>query len=218
MAVSAHHPYWPMFDLRVRTPRLLLRLPDDGELIDLARLVEAGIHSPDYMPFTIPWTDHRPPELGRKFMQWHWRARARWSPRSWQLHLVAFEDGRLVGAQDLEADDFGVLRTVSGGVWVARADQGRGLAREMREAVLHLAFAGLGARASVATTFDDNTAAMALVRGLGYADNGTEPAVRRGQPGRCQRFQLDRAGWERIRRDDIAIECLDPCLPLLGAT
>jgi RimJ/RimL family protein N-acetyltransferase len=216
MAISAH-PYWPVFDLRVCTPRLELRVPDDQELIALARLVESGIHPPDYQPFTVPFTDHKPPDLGRKFMQWHWRARARWSPRSWELHFVAFEDGQMVGAQDLEADDFGVLRTVSGGVWVGRDYQGRGLAKEMRQAVLQLAFAGLGARAARATTFDDNQASQAVLRRLGYAPNGADPWVRRGAPARALRFELDRAGWERIRRDDIAIEGLEPCLPLLGA-
>jgi RimJ/RimL family protein N-acetyltransferase len=214
---ASHNPYWPILDLRVRTPRLELRLPDDDDLIAMARLVEAGIHSPDYMPFLIPWTDQRPPELGRRFMQLHWRARSRWSPRSWQLHFVALEGGEVVGAQDLEADDFGVVKTVAGGVWVGRSHQGRGLAREMREAVLHLAFAGLGARAAGAMTFDDNRAMLAVLRGLGYVANGSDPAVRRGAPGRCLRFQLDRAVWERIRRDDIAIEGLEPCLPLLGA-
>lgn len=217
MAVS-HNPYWPILDLRVRTPRLELCLPGDDALIALARLVESGIHPPDYMPFTVPWTDRPSPELGQRFIQWHWRARAGWSPRSWQLRFVALEEGRLVGEQDLEADDFGVLRTVTGGVWVGGAHQRRGLAREMREAVLHLAFAGLGARAAGAMTFDDNKAALALLRGLAYVENGSEPAVRRGAPGRFLRFQLDRAGWERIRRDDIAIEGLEPCLSLLGAT
>jgi RimJ/RimL family protein N-acetyltransferase len=215
---ASHNPYWPLLDLRVRTPRLELRLPGDAELIDLARLVESGIHSPDYMPFVIPWTDHQPPELGRRFMQYHWRARARWSPRSWQLHFVAIEGDRMVGAQDLEADDFGLLRTVSGGAWVGRPYQGRGLAREMRAAVLHLAFAGLAADAALAMTFDDNRAALSLLRGVGYVANGSDTVARRGAPGRLLRFQLDRAGWERVRRDDIAIEGLEPCLPLLGAT
>lgn len=217
MAVS-DNPYWPILDLRVSTPRLELRLPDDNELIALARLVEAEIDLPDYMPFATSWNDARPPELGRKFMQWHWRTRARWSPRSWELHFVALEGGRMVGGQDLEADDFSVLRTVRGGVWVGRSSRGRGLAREMREAVLHLAFAGLGAHAARAMTFDDNRAVLAVLSGLGYVANGSDPGVRRGAPGRYLRFQLDRAGWERIRRDDIAIEGLEPCLPLLGAT
>jgi|SRR5215472_2789114 len=214
---ASHNPYWPLFDLRVRTPRLELRLPTDDDLIELAGLVESGIHEPNYMPFVVPWTDHPPPELGRKFLQWHWRARAGWGPRRWELHFVALEGGRMVGAQDLEASDFRLLRTVSGGVWVGRPHQRRGLGREMREAVLHLAFAGLGACAAGATTFDDNQASIALLRGLGYADNGREPAVRRGAPGQTLRLRLDRAGWERIRRDDIAIEGLEPCLPLLGA-
>jgi RimJ/RimL family protein N-acetyltransferase len=215
---GCHNPYWPIVDLRVRTPRLELRIPDDDELIVLARLVESGIHSPDYMPFVVPWTDNRPPELGRKLMQLHWRARSRWSPRSWELHFVALEGGEMVGAQDLEADDFGVLRTVAGGVWVGRSHQRRGLGTEMREAVLHLAFAGLGARTARATTFDDNEASMGMFHKLGYTTNGSDPAVRRGAPARCLRFQLDRAGWERIRRDDITVEGLEPCLALLGAT
>jgi RimJ/RimL family protein N-acetyltransferase len=216
MAVS-HNPYWPIFGLRVRTPRLELRLPGDHELVAVARLVEAGIHARDYMPFAVPWTDFRPPELGRWYMQRHWRALARWSPKNWELHFVALEGDRVVGAQDLEAVDFGVLRTVAGGVWVGRDYQGRGLAGEMRHAVLHLAFAGLGAHASRAVTFDDNEAAIAMLRALGYVDNGWDPAARRGAPARSLRWELDRAGWERIRRDDIAIDGLEPCLPLLGA-
>ena len=31
------HPYWPLFDLVVRTPRLELRPPDDSMLVELAR-------------------------------------------------------------------------------------------------------------------------------------------------------------------------------------
>lgn len=217
MAVS-HNPYWPIFGLRVRTPRLELCLPGDEELIAAAQLVEAGMHPPDYMPFSVPWTGLPPPELGRWYMQRHWRALSRWSPKNWELHFVAIERGRVVGAQDLEAADFGVLRTVSGGVWVGRDYQRRGLATEIRHAVLHLAFAGLGARASRAVTFEDNEAPITMLRGLGYVDNGWDPASRKGAPARCLRWELDRAGWERIRRDDIAIDGLEPCLPLLGAT
>jgi hypothetical protein len=58
----------------------------------------------------------------------------------------------------------------------------------------------------------------AVLSRLGYVANGSDPGVRQGAPARYLRFQLDRAGWERIRREDIAIEGLDPCLPLLGAT
>ena len=34
----ARHPVWPLFDLRVRTPRLTLRVPGDGDLAGLVSL------------------------------------------------------------------------------------------------------------------------------------------------------------------------------------
>ncbi|HYU50364.1 MAG TPA: hypothetical protein VEO91_10615 [Candidatus Limnocylindria bacterium] len=38
------HPLWPLFDLRLRTERLELRLPDDDELARLCAIARAGIH------------------------------------------------------------------------------------------------------------------------------------------------------------------------------
>ena len=46
------HRYWPLFDLEVRTPRLVLRYLDDAtavELIDVA--LTDGVHDPSWMPF-----------------------------------------------------------------------------------------------------------------------------------------------------------------------
>lgn len=37
----------PLYGLRVRTPRLELRLPDDDELVELFTLAETGIHPPE---------------------------------------------------------------------------------------------------------------------------------------------------------------------------
>ena len=51
------HPYWPLFDLRVRTPRLELRYPSDDDLVALVDLARMGIHPPETMPFSTPWTD-----------------------------------------------------------------------------------------------------------------------------------------------------------------
>src|SRR5262245_1843445 len=41
------HPYWPLFDLEVRTPLVTLRYPDDALMIELATLIGKGIHDPD---------------------------------------------------------------------------------------------------------------------------------------------------------------------------
>ena len=43
--------------LRLRTPRLELRLADEAELCELFAVAQAGIHPPDEMPFAVAWTD-----------------------------------------------------------------------------------------------------------------------------------------------------------------
>jgi hypothetical protein len=40
------HPYWPLWDLVVRTPTVELRMPTDDDLVRLAQLAGAGIHDP----------------------------------------------------------------------------------------------------------------------------------------------------------------------------
>ena len=47
----------PLFGLRIRTPRLELRLPTESELNELYELAAAGIHPPGEMPFGVAWTD-----------------------------------------------------------------------------------------------------------------------------------------------------------------
>ncbi len=42
----------------------------------------------------------------------------------------------------------------------------------MREAMLHLAFAGLGAEEALSGAFEDNTASLATSRAIGYVENG----------------------------------------------
>ena len=82
----------PLFDVRLRTPRLELRLPTDGDLADLYRVAEAGIHPPEEMPFEIPWTDTLAEE---PFLAFHREARERWSPDRWAFNLATF-GGKIV--------------------------------------------------------------------------------------------------------------------------
>jgi RimJ/RimL family protein N-acetyltransferase len=210
------HPYWPLFDLRIRTPRLELRLPTDDDLVALASLASQGVHDPDTMPFTIPWTDQPSPELERSALQWWWRQRAEWTPQRWSYAAAVFVDGEPVGIQDLAGADFNNLRSVSTGSWLGRRFQGQGIGKEMRAAVLHLAFEGLGAVEAYSGAWHDNVASRAVSARLGYFDNGERIEARRGQPDRIVHFRLDRETWRRHRRSDIAIEHLDACLPLFG--
>jgi RimJ/RimL family protein N-acetyltransferase len=211
------HAYWPLFDLRIRTPRLELRLPTDDELLVVARLAAGGVHAAGFMPFTVPWTERPSPERERSLLQWHWRSRGACAPESWRLSFAVYEGERVIGTQDVSGQDFANVRTVVTGSWLGREHQGRGCGKEMRAAVLHFAFAGLDALIAQSSAFADNGPSIGVSRALGYVDDGEELAVRRGVPARHVRFRLERAEWERRRRDDIVLEGLEPCLELLGA-
>ena len=120
------HP-WPFFGLRITTPRLELRMPDDEDLAALFEAARAGIHAPDAMPFGVPWTDGiGDPEAPARFFAHHWAGRAAISPGAWALQLAAVVDGHVVGCQELAATDFAGSRSVRSGSWLTAAAQGRG--------------------------------------------------------------------------------------------
>jgi RimJ/RimL family protein N-acetyltransferase len=93
--------------------------------------------------------------------------------------------------------------------------QGRGLGFEFRQACLHLGFAGLDAHVATTGAWHDNAASLAVTAKLPYEPNGEDILVRRDRPDRLLRFRMTRERWESVRRDDITIEGLEPCLPLL---
>jgi RimJ/RimL family protein N-acetyltransferase len=205
---------WPLFDLRVRTPRLEIRLPTDPDLYRLNELVDLGVHEQSAMPFTIPWTDTPTPRRHRESLRFWWSARADWSPESWNFTGAVFVDGTPVGVQDLMAKNFARLRTVETASWLGRQHQGHGLGKEMRAAILHLAFEGLGAIRAISGAFHDNGASLATSKSLGYTGNGDRLMLRRERPDRILDLKLDRVTW--TRRDDIEIEGLEACLEMFG--
>ncbi|WP_326814408.1 GNAT family N-acetyltransferase [Streptomyces sp. NBC_01763] len=203
--------HWPLYGLRIRTPRLELRLPDLELLDDLSTVAADGVHAPDTMPFTVPWTDGPPAERGRGVYQHVLGTVANWSVRSWVLSLAVLHEGKVVGRQDLGAADFAVTGEVSTGSWLGLAHQGQGIGTEMRAAVLHLAFAGLGARTATSSAMTDNPRSLGVSRRLGYLPDGLEVAALRGAPVTLQRLRIDRDRWAEHRTVDVRIEGLDAC-------
>jgi RimJ/RimL family protein N-acetyltransferase len=208
--------HWPLFGLTVRTPWVTLRYPDDHDLIAVVELAARGIHPRDTMPFSIPWTDVEPPMLQRQSLQHLWGTRARWSADDWSLPMAVVVDDEIVGIQDLLAKDFATLRVTRTGSWLGRSHQGKGIGKEMRSAILHLAFAGLGAAFTESAAFLDNAASLGVSRHLGYEENGRELVARRDTPAWRIGLRLSRDRWETTRRDDIAINGLDACLEMFG--
>lgn len=208
---------WPIFGLRVRTPRLELRPPDEDLMVAIAALAAQGIHDPATMPFEVPWTDAPSAELPRDSLRFLWRCWGTLEPTSWRLPLAVLVDGRVVGVQDVAAEDFARRRTVSTGSWLGRAHQGQGVGKEMRAAVLHLAFAGLGARRAETGAWHDNAASLRVTEALGYRPNGDRLALRRDVVDRQLLFALDRATWEQRQRHEVELVGVDAAAPLLGA-
>jgi RimJ/RimL family protein N-acetyltransferase len=152
---------WPLFDLLVSTPRLSLRYVTDHLAGQLADLAPRGIHDAGSMPFSEPWTDVRPPELQRNAPRYFWRCRAEMTSEHWTLNLAAQDrDGTLFGVCTLNAERFPASGTATTGSWIGCQFQGQGLLREMRQAALHLIFAGLDGETATTPRMHDNTASL----------------------------------------------------------
>lgn len=204
------HPYWPMFDLQIDTPRLTIRYPDDETLVELSALAAAGIHDPSVMPFGIPWTDLESPHLERSALQFHWRSRAELSPESFRLPLAVREGDELVGLTDLLATRFATTRQFETGSWLGQRFQGKGIGKEMRLATLTLGFDGLGAEYAVTAAWHDNGPSNGVTRSLGYELIGHKRDVRRDEAAEQLQYRMDRAHFDTIRRDDIALTGVAP--------
>jgi RimJ/RimL family protein N-acetyltransferase len=219
MTASSLASAWPPARIRVTTPRLELRLPTEGELLQLADVATGRIHDPATMPFVRPWTDAQPRDLVGSLLQWHWKCRADWSPEAWSLLLVAFMDGRPIGAQDARAVDYAATRSIASGSWISQSMQGMGLGTEMRQALLHLAFAGFDAIEATSGAYVDNPASIRVSAKCGYETVGERDVVRRrGElaPGGVSsetvselQFRIDRDAWLVRRRNDIEVAGID---------
>ena len=208
---------WPLFGLRIRSERLLLRLPTDDDLGRLLAVAQAGIHPPDVMPFGIAWSTVPSTAWERGFLQHHWGLRASWTPDNWQLNLLIELDGQPIGSQSIHATRFSVLRTVDSGSWLGRMFQGRGYGREMRAAVLAFAFDALGAQVATTEAFLDNAASAGVSRSLGYEENGRGSLAPAGVARETQRFRMTVERWRSQPRPPIQVEGFEACRELFGA-
>jgi RimJ/RimL family protein N-acetyltransferase len=208
------HP-WPLYDLRLRTPRLELRLPTDDDLLALAAVARAGVHDLPGSPFLVPWDELPSPAFERQFLLHWWRVRGSWSPDDWTLGLAVLAEGRPIGIQDLMARDFAHRRTVGTGSWLGLEHQGKGYGTEMRAAVLSLAFEELGALVAESGYVDGNEASARVSAKLGYLANGERLVAPMGTSVTEHKVRVVPATW---RRDlvPVAIEGLEPCRGLFG--
>ncbi|KQY46349.1 GNAT family N-acetyltransferase [Cellulomonas sp. Root137] len=187
---------WPVTGLRVRSGDLELRYTDDEDLAALARLAGDGVHAPDAMPFTTPWTRGTPTEVARSVLAYQWGARASASPAKWNLELAVVRAGEVLGTQELTAQDFLVTRSAETGSWLGLRHHGQGVGTRMRLMILHLLFEGFDGLRATTSAFADNASSNGVTRRIGYTENGVDVLAREGTPAESRRYVLDRATWD----------------------
>ncbi|CAA0133713.1 Putative succinyl-CoA transferase [Mycolicibacterium vanbaalenii] len=207
---------WPLDELAVSTPRLTLRYVDDGLAEQIAELAAEGIHDPATMPFSEPWTDVAPPQLQWNSLRYFWRCRAETTFESWHLNFAVHEHRNVVGTCTVDGTQFPSIRTAGTGSWLGRRYQGRGLGREMRQAALHLIFAGLDGERATTRAWHDNIASLRVTRSLPYTEDGAGKEPRRDHVDTMLSFSMTRARWEKVHRNDIEISGLGPTREFLG--
>jgi RimJ/RimL family protein N-acetyltransferase len=214
VAMATNH--WPLFDLSITSERLVLRPLADADFGALIEAIDAGVHDPDESPFLFQWADEEPVKRARNAVQFWWSRRANWSVESWALGFGVWLDDRFVGVQELEAQQFLVLREVSTGSWLTQSAQGQGVGKEMRAAVLSFAFESLGAEFARTAAFTTNLASQGVTRHIGYRENGGSRAVNRGKAGDLVRFEISKAEFAAKGFPSVHVEGLKPCLSMFG--
>ncbi|MBT8162603.1 MULTISPECIES: GNAT family N-acetyltransferase [Arthrobacter] len=192
---------WPLFRLRLSTPRLMLRPLHDEDIPSCIEAAASGIHDPDRSPFAAPWTDAPVEELPGNLARYVWQQRAACTRAEWNINFgVWTHEGQFLGTQDVGATDFVTLRTVGTGSWLRRSAQGQGFGTEMRTAVLLWAFDWLDAECAVTGAVDWNHGSLGVSRRLGYLPNGEKRVTTR--PGVVERELLMRLTADELRRPD----------------
>ena len=207
--------WWPLFDLRIRTPRLALRHVREADLPTLV----AGLPADLELDPSLPSLGLADPHLDRGtwICREYWRSLGLWRPDDWCLRLLIEMDGRAAGVQTLEGTDYDALRTVDTASYLQPWARGRGVGKEMRTAVLALAFGPLRARWAITSAWVDNHASLGVSRALGYRDNGLSLLAYQGRVGTQAHLRLDRRDWRASGLGrDVVIEGFDACRPWFG--
>ena len=208
--------YWPLFDLRLSTPSLRLRPMTEADLAPIADLLPDDVEQDP----GLATYDYGDPRVGRGIVthQGYWRAYGTWRPQAWRLSFVVCSAaGGILGVQELEGNDFPALRTVDSSSFLVAEARGRGLGKQMRAAVLALAFGPLEAEAAITSAWHDNHASLGVSRALGYRPNGESLHAHPGRVDVLKHMRLRRADWLASgAADQVEITGFDACWPLFG--
>jgi RimJ/RimL family protein N-acetyltransferase len=206
---------WPLFDLRINTPALMLRPMAEADLEAVCDVLPADVDL-DPKASTYGLVD----EFTTRSIivaQSYWKAFGAWSPEAWRLNFVVYQGDLLIGAQELEGNDFLALRTVDTASFLVESARGRGLGKQMRAAVLTLAFQELGAQAAITSAYVDNHASLGVSTSLGYRPNGESFLARGDDVAMLKHMRMTRSEWDnQAHHSGVTINGFAACKPLFG--
>lgn len=205
---------WPPYGVTITSGELVLRIVRESDVAELIALVRSGIHEPDRMPFSFPWTAAPADELPAEYFRYVARTKASLTPTHWSLQFAVRRDGELLGIQGLDADDFAVTRTAETGSWLAKRHHGHGVGTRMRQAVCAFAFDVLRAEELTSGAFLDNPASLAVSRKVGYRPDGVRRLARQGAVALNQHLVLRPQDF--VRGEPIEVTGSEPLLAFLG--
>jgi RimJ/RimL family protein N-acetyltransferase len=207
--------YWPLFGLRLHTADLELRPMVEDDLPTLADLTPADLEQdPAATRYEI---DDPHVRRGIVVFQGYWKGYGTWRPEAWRLNFTVRSGGEIVGTQELEGNDFPMLRVVDSSSFLATDVRGRGWGKQMRTAVLALAFGPLSAEAAITSAWHDNHASLGVSRAVGYQANGESYLQREGGADVLVHLMLKRDAWLASGlADGVEISGFEPCRPLFG--
>lgn len=204
---------WPLHGLRLGTADLDLRPVTEADLAELCAVFPADVElDPAATRYAaIDGAANRRVVLA----QGYWRQLGLWSPHDWALPFAVRHRGELIGTQTLEGPDWTAERTVDSSSWLTVAARGKGLGKQMRSAVLELAFAHLGARTAITSAVVTNTASLGVSRSLGYVD--THQSVLGHSNETLQHLRLEADAWTASGRGaDVRVTGVGATLPFFG--
>ncbi|TQM62517.1 GNAT family N-acetyltransferase [Humibacillus xanthopallidus] len=183
---------WPLHGLRLTTVDLDLRPTTEAELPQLCEILPDDLET-DPAATRYAGLDDRANHRAI-LAQGYWRSMGTWSPHDWVVPFAVRHEGELVGMQALEGPDWTSDRTVDSWSWLAADSRGKGWGKQMRAAVLALAFGPLGARAAISSAVVDNASSLGVSRSLGYRETHVSVLEHSGQT--LRHVRLEHEAWQ----------------------
>lgn len=208
---------WPLHGIALHTVDLSLRVMRESDLPGVLAVL------PDDVELNPSATTYAGLDLAANrravVAQSYWRAFGSWSPDDWALPFVVRQQAHpgdqvapIVGVQWLEGPDYRADRVVDSSSWVVADARGHGYGKQMRVAVLELAFSHLGAAAAVSSAVLSNVRSLGVSRGLGYRDTHTSVLPHSGET--LRHVRLERDDWAASGLGDtVVVEGVAPALP-----